>query len=222
MSTRWTLYIGFAVSLALLGSAAAQTRLALTSPNVGPDPLESVVTPTPAPAAGNSTRPGFGVAPDPAAGDARTRQGAASEPRGNPLWAIPLKSLTFTRDRPLFTPSRRPPSPPVAYVEPPRPIVLPKPAEPERPRLALIGVVLSERDAIAIFVDQTTREVIRLRKNEGHSGWILRSLQGRQATLQKEAFTAILVIPPPGAAPNPDAIFTGQQSPILPELGPQL
>jgi general secretion pathway protein N len=100
--------------------------------------------------------------------------------------------------------------------------VLPKPAEPERPRLALIGVVLSERDAIAIFLDQTTREVIRLRKNEGHSGWILRSLQGREATLQKEAFTAVLVIPPPGAAPNPDAIFTGQQSPVLPGLGPQL
>jgi len=35
---------------------------------------------------------------------------------GNPLWAIPLDSLTITRDRPLFTPSRRAPVPAVAAV----------------------------------------------------------------------------------------------------------
>jgi general secretion pathway protein N len=32
----------------------------------------------------------------------------------NPLWAIPLSALTATRNRPLFTPSRRPPEPVVA------------------------------------------------------------------------------------------------------------
>jgi general secretion pathway protein N len=222
MSARQISYIGFAVSFALLGSAAAQTRLALTSPTVNPDPLESPLTSTPTPPAANPTPPGFSVGPDPAAGETRTRPPAANEPRGNPLWAIPLKLLTFTRDRPLFTPSRRPPAPPVAYVEPPRPVVPAKPAEPERPRLTLIGVVLGEKDGIAIFVDSATREVVRLRKNEGHSGWILRSLQGREATLEKEAFTAILVIPPPAAAPNPGPVFTGQQTPILPGLGPQL
>jgi hypothetical protein len=32
-------------------------------------------------------------------------------PSGNPLWAVPIKDLSQTRDRPIFTPSRRPPPP---------------------------------------------------------------------------------------------------------------
>src|SRR6201995_4331257 len=35
----------------------------------------------------------------------------------NPLWAIPLTKLSGTRDRPIFSPSRRPP-PPVVAAEP--------------------------------------------------------------------------------------------------------
>jgi general secretion pathway protein N len=217
MTARWsTLYIGLAVSLALLGGAGAQTRLALTSPTVDPDPLDSPVTSIPALPAATNTQPGAGPVLD------RTRPSAPTEPRGNPLWAIPLKSLSSTRDRPLFTPSRRPPAAPVAYVEPPKPVVTPKPAEPERPRLTLIGVILGEKDGIAIFVDDATKEVIRLRKNEGHSGWILRSLQGREATLAKEAFTAVLVIPPPGGDQNPGVILSGQQPPLPPGQEPQL
>src|SRR5215472_1432828 len=37
----------------------------------------------------------------------------------NPLWAIPLATLTTTRDRPIFSPSRRPPPPAVAAAPPP-------------------------------------------------------------------------------------------------------
>ena len=37
----------------------------------------------------------------------------------NPLWAIPMSSLAATRNRPLFTPSRRPPAPVVANAPPP-------------------------------------------------------------------------------------------------------
>src|SRR3981081_3826777 len=32
-------------------------------------------------------------------------------PTGNPLWTIPLSQLAVTPDRPLFSPSRRPPAP---------------------------------------------------------------------------------------------------------------
>jgi hypothetical protein len=40
------------------------------------------------------------------------QQPAASEiPSGNPLWAIPLKELSATRERPIFSPSRRAPAP---------------------------------------------------------------------------------------------------------------
>ena len=31
----------------------------------------------------------------------------------NPLWAMPIKQFSVTRDRPIFLPSRRPPAPPV-------------------------------------------------------------------------------------------------------------
>jgi general secretion pathway protein N len=210
MNARWTiLCIGLAASLALWGNAAAQTRLALTSPNVGPDPLDSPVPSAPRPPAANTMPPGAGPRVDPGFGGIQTRPlAAAPEPRGNPLWAIPLTSLTLTRDRPLFTPTRRPPAAPVAYVEPPRPVAMPTPAAPELPRLTLIGVVLGEKDGIGIFLDGATREVIRLRKNEGHSGWILRSLQGREATLEKDTSTAVLVIPPPGGEQSPGVLIS--------------
>src|SRR5438045_3679915 len=45
---------------------------------------------------------------------------------GNPLWTIPLASLTATRERPIFTPSRRPPPPvqPIAVTPAPAPIAI--------------------------------------------------------------------------------------------------
>src|SRR6478735_9031959 len=52
-----------------------------------------------------------------------------ADPTGNPLWAIPLSSLTATRERPLFLPSRRAPAPAVAGT--PAVVVAPPPrAEP--------------------------------------------------------------------------------------------
>ena len=216
------LAIGVAASLALSGVAVAQTRLALTSPNVGPDPLDSPSFSRPPPAditqprgADPRVSPGFGVQPRPAAA-------APPEPRGNPLWAIPLKDFVFTRDRPLFSPSRRPATAPVAYVAPSKPVVVMKPAEPELPKLTLIGVILSEKDGIGIFVDGATREVVRLRKNEGHGGWILRTLEGRQATLEKAASTAVLVIPPPGGEPVPAVLLSGSDQPPPNGREPQL
>jgi hypothetical protein len=213
MSVRRTIFlrIGIVASLAVFGQAAAQPHLAVTAPTNSLDDLATTIMPTPPPLGGDVQRPGVGRVSNAPAGAARALPSGAREPRGNPLWAIPLKSLTFTRDRPLFTPSRRPPAPPVADIEPPPPVVAVKPAEPERrPQLSLIGVMVSEKDAMAIFLDETTREVLRLRKNQGHNGWILRSIQGREATLEKVPFMAVLVIPLPG-----------EQKPIIPLLGQQ-
>src|SRR5216684_625555 len=51
---------------------------------------------------------------------------------GNPLWALPLKQLSTTRDRPIFSPSRRPPPPATpTYVAPVAVRQQVKPAEPE-------------------------------------------------------------------------------------------
>ena len=123
----------------------------------------------------------------------------AREPRGNPLWAIPLRSLNQTRERPIFSPSRRPPppavagSPPVVAAPPP-----PPPAGPERPLLSLVGAVAGENGGIAIFLDETTRDIVRLKTGETHpSGWTLRSVRGREATLQKDRESVILALPAP-------------------------
>ena len=131
------------------------------------------------------------------------------EPRrqsSNPLWDIPLRSLSATRDRPLFSPSRRPPAPAVAAA----PVVLapppPAPAAPERPSLTLVGTIIGEGDKIAIFYNPATRAVVRLRLGEADDGWVVRSIGARETVLEKgkQSYTLELSAPgtsPPGGAP---------------------
>jgi general secretion pathway protein N len=126
------------------------------------------------------------------------RAGGAREMRGNPLWGIPLTSLTATRERPLFLPSRRPIAPAVAGPPaPPPPAPPPPPAAPDRPRLALVGAVVGDQEGIAVFIDQNTQGVVRLRTGENHMGWILRTVKGREATLEKGREVVQLALPAP-------------------------
>jgi general secretion pathway protein N len=116
----------------------------------------------------------------------------------NPLWAIPLNSLTKTRERPLFSPSRRPPAPAVVAV--PRvapPKIVARPVAPQRPNMQLIGTVISGGESIGVFLDQNSNVLVRLKTGEGHSGWILRSIKAREATLEKESQKETLRLPAP-------------------------
>lgn len=114
---------------------------------------------------------------------------------GNPLWSVPLSVLTATQERPIFSASRRPPPRAVAG---PRiePVIVPvaKPAEPERPALALIGAVVGDSDAIAVFLDRTNQKIVRLRSGDAHAGWVLSSVQGREVTLKKAEQTEVLAL----------------------------
>src|SRR5204863_1180757 len=58
-------------------------------------------------------------APVDVAPTASPRAERPTDPTGNPLWAIPLSSLTATRERPIFLLSPRAPAPAVAR----RPVV---------------------------------------------------------------------------------------------------
>jgi hypothetical protein len=145
--------------------------------------------------------PELRAVPRPPAGDLYTRPSepvrAAAARAGNPLWAVPLSALATTRERPIFSASRRPPPPPVAA----RPVVQtrpapPRPTEPERPRLLLVGTVGGE-EGIAVFVDQANQSIVRLRTGEGHDGWVLRAVGGREVTLQNDRNTAVLALPKP-------------------------
>jgi general secretion pathway protein N len=121
-------------------------------------------------------------------------------PSGNPLWAVPLRSLSVTRDRPLFSPSRRPPAPavtPALVVTAPPPA--PPPAPPEHPSLMLAGTIVGEGEKIAIFFDPGSRTALRLRLGESNGGgWVLRSVGARDAVLEKDHQSFTLTLPAPG------------------------
>jgi general secretion pathway protein N len=147
---------------------------------------------------------GADVAPGAAKRDAgRQANEPAEELTGNPLWGIPLRQLSATRDRPVFSSSRRPPPPAViptiAFTPPP---VAAKPPEPASPPLDLIGTVIGERERLAVFVEQTTKVLVRLRLDETYQGWIVRSIQHRETTFQRDRMTAVVELPPP-STPTP-------------------
>jgi general secretion pathway protein N len=125
-------------------------------------------------------------------------------PGGNPLWGIPVSALTATRERPIFSPTRRPPAPPpepVPAAEPPPP----PPAEPEQPLLTLVGTATGETDNVAVVVDQNTKNLVRLHIGEAVSGWYLRSIDSRAMTLEKDNRRVTLTLPAASesAAPAP-------------------
>ena len=82
----------------------------------------------------------------------------AAPPGGNPLWGIPVDLLSATRERPLFSASRRPPAPPpppmpVAEAPPP-----PPPAAPETPPFTLIGTAVGQPQDVALIIDQSNQK----------------------------------------------------------------
>jgi general secretion pathway protein N len=150
---------------------------------------------------------------------------------GNPLWSVPLSVLTATQERPIFSASRRPPPRAVAgpriepVIAPP-----PKPSEPEHPTLALIGAVVGDNDAIAVFTDRTTQGIVRLRVGDAHAGWVLSSVLQREVTLKKADQTEVLalqrtegsavpVMPPP--MPAGGGVLTGSYAPFVPRSTPK-
>ena len=135
-------------------------------------------------------------------------------PAGNPLWAIPLRMLNETRDRPLFSPSRRPPPAAVvaAPVVAPRP---PAPVTPDHPALTLVGTVVGGRNSIGIFVDQASKNVIRLRIGQDRDGWTLRAIHKRDAVFDDRRRKAILALPATGLKGNA-ANFAANPTQALP------
>jgi len=123
-------------------------------------------------------------------------------PVANAVSAIPLAKLSMTRERPIFSPSRRPPPQPMLPVIA-RPMEPAKPAEPERPPLILVGTVAGGDSGIAVFVEQSTENTIRLRVNESHQGWTLNSIRGREVTLRKDRKSSVLALAPPGGNTEP-------------------
>jgi len=124
----------------------------------------------------------------------------------NPLWRIPISSLSVTRERPLFSVSRRPPPPPPAPA-PPAKIETPPPTESPGPPLTLSGTAIGGSRDVAVFHDETTKSFVRLHVGEAAAGWNLRSIDRRAVTFEKDGRVVVVSLPAPGTAPpGPTAV----------------
>lgn len=196
-----------ASALALLACLFLSGSAVAVAVDSAPSIDNRITTPIPAPgpvAVGQSAPPVQAAAPDRAL-------------PGNPLWAIPLRTLQATRERPLFAPTRRPP--PVAVSAPrvaPPPPPPPKPAEPVAPPLALVGTVANGAEGIGIFFDEAEKSVIRLKTGDNHKGWVLRAVQRRGVVLMNGPQTAMLRLPDPNSASSPPPAAGGRQ--LFPQI----
>jgi hypothetical protein len=187
--------IGFVV-LALSICGGGSVALSAISTLALDDPIDGVRAESPAtPGLIESPAAAVQVTAPPPAPTAPASERALS---ANPLWAMPLAQFPVTRERPIFSPSRRPPAAAVASVMVPKVVAMPKPKEPERPQLSLVGTIVGDDEGFGIFLDQSTKGVIRLKVGEDFQGWKLRSVQGRETALEKDERTVTLVLPQPG------------------------
>jgi hypothetical protein len=77
----------------------------------------------------------------------------------------------------------------------------PKPAEPEQPLLTLVGTAIGNTKNVAVVLDRTTKTLVRLHVGEAASGWILRSVDSRAMTVEKNSQTVTMALPAPGSVP---------------------
>jgi hypothetical protein len=184
-----------AVAMSVYGGAIASTSA------VSNDALDDQADgPAGLAAASGRTNPAATLVQVTATPPAPVAPGSERALSANPLWAMPLAQFTVTRERPIFSPSRRPP--PAAAVAsvavPIVPAALPKPKEPERPQLTLVGTIAGDEEGFGIFLDQSTKAMLRLKIGEAFQGWKLQSVQGREAALEKDQQVVTLALPQPG------------------------
>jgi hypothetical protein len=135
---------------------------------------------------------GVGLAPSP----------NATPRSSNPLWAIPLSALTATRERPLFSASRRPPVVAVPIVAPPpqkQEALAPPP--PERPLLTLVGTIVSRKASLAMLQGSNPDAISRLRVGQENDGWRVQGISLRSIVVEKGAQAVELDLPRSNGAP---------------------
>jgi general secretion pathway protein N len=77
--------------------------------------------------------------------------------------------------------------------------------EPEPPALTLVGTVVGADEAIAVFLDSSAREVMRLRIGEEGSGWTLRSIDPKSTVFEKDSREVTLSLPSPETGSGADS-----------------
>jgi hypothetical protein len=123
----------------------------------------------------------------------------------NPVAALSLEQLSATRERPLFSPSRRPPAPPDAPAPPPQVAEAPPPPPAAPPTLTLFGIVAGPEGARAIVRTQAGSEVLRLRVGDTVQGWEVSDIARTELVLRlgDRVETVALFAPGPRKAAAP-------------------
>jgi hypothetical protein len=104
-------------------------------------------------------------------------EGGAGLP--SPLAAQPLDRLSATRERPLFSPTRRPPPPPPPVVVAPEP----PPPPPPPPDVALFGIVMDGDEAHAVVRAGPAAKIMQVRVGDDIGGWKVAQIEGRRLIL---------------------------------------
>ena len=152
--------------------------------------------PYPPPQAGE----GLSIRPPPHAGEGR--EGGVLP---SPLAAQPLDRLSATRERPLFSPTRRPPPPPPPVVVAPEP----PPPPPPPPDVALFGIVMDGDEVHAVVRAGPAAKITRVRVGDDIGGWKVAQIDGRRLILSLDDRIATFLM------------FAGNSANGAPRTGPE-
>ena len=119
----------------------------------------------------------------------------------SPLAAQPLDRLSATRERPLFSPTRRSlPPPPVVAAAPEPP---PPPAPP--PNVALFGIVMDGDEARAVVRAGPAEKIRRVGIGDDIGGWKVAQIEDRRLVLALDGRIATFMMFAGNSAPRPGA-----------------
>jgi hypothetical protein len=106
----------------------------------------------------------------------------------NPLAAQSLEQLSAIVNRPLFSPNRRPPLPPVAQTResapPPSPL----------PDLVLSGIVMDGESARAVVRVGAEKKSLRAQIGDDIGGWKVSQIEGRKLVLSLDGHSATFTL----------------------------
>jgi hypothetical protein len=151
-------------------------------------------------AAESSAAKGSGIADAAPSGASLTTDTGARSRTGNPLWTVPLTALSATRDRPLFSASRRPPVVAAPVIAPPPKQAASAPPPPERPLATLVGTIVSREASFAMLQGSNADAISRLRVGQQNDGWLIRGIGLRSIIVEKGAESVELNLPRPEGA----------------------
>jgi hypothetical protein len=101
----------------------------------------------------------------------------------NPLASLDKESLRDMTERPMFTPSRRPPSAPVTPAI--EPAFTPPPAPPPTPDFTLLGIIRDGDRAIALLRSRSDGRNLRVEGGDMIGGWEIAAVGAASVRLKR-------------------------------------